>query len=404
MRVVPTSSTDVCFPVRAVHFGRSVAWICFAAASLVFAQAESAQTKFRVLHSFTDKADGGTPDAGLYRDRAGNLYSVALEGGGSNNGVVYKMAPNGKVTTLYSFNGGNDGRRPESNLVMDTSGNLYGTTDQGGPEDSGTVYRLAPDGTETVLYAFTGGDHGAAPDNGVVIDSSGNLYGTTYVGGADGDGVAFTIPAGGTFSVIHTFTGGSDGGSPIGNLLIGKDGKFYGTAVIGGAHGWGTVFRMSSTGQIDTLYSFAGAPDGQYPNGTLIADKAGNLYGTTRAGGGSYCSNGCGTIFRLTPEGSETVLHAMKGNREGGEPYWGVVADKAGDLFVPTEIAGGAGGYGTVDELMTDGSLKVLHIFEGSSDGEYPGAGLFDAKTGTFYCTTYTGGPLGWGTAFEIRK
>ena len=360
---------------------------------------------FGLLHVFLDTPDGATPWSNLLF-KGGKFYGTTLEGGTSNNGVVFQMDAKGHTIILYSFQGGSDGRRPLSNVISDKAGNLYGVTEEGGTYDAGTVYRLAPDGTETLLHDFTGGSDGANSDAGLVMDKSGNLFGTTPVGGPQQAGVAFEISANGTFSVLHNFTNGSDGGFPEDSLLLDKRGNLFGTAVTGGTHGFGVVYRIDAHGNFKELYSFAGGSDGLYPQARVIEDKAGNLYGTTDFGGGTGCSgsDGCGTIFKLAPDGTETVLYAFTGGNDGAAAYTGVVADKQGNLYAATKAGGNSNGYGALDELSPDGTLTVLHVFQGASDGEYPDRGLINPRTGNYIGETYTGGPDGWGTAYEVGK
>jgi uncharacterized repeat protein (TIGR03803 family) len=198
-----------------------------------------AQAKpFEVLHVFTDTPDGATSNAPVILDKSGDLFGTALQGGTSNNGAVFEIAADGTESVLYSFAGGNDGRRPEAGLVEDKAGNLYGTTNQGGPADAGTVFKLAPDGGETVLYAFAGASDGSFPQAALILDEGGNLYGTTTEAGSsgcegEGCGTLFDVAADGKFMVLHAFTG-SDGASPEGNLISDGQGNLYGTAEGGG--------------------------------------------------------------------------------------------------------------------------------------------------------------------------
>lgn len=368
-----------------------------------------AHDRFHVLHTFLDGDDGGTPNTPVILDGKGNLYGTALQGGANNDGVVFRITPKGEETTLYSFAGGADGDKPEAGLVMDRSGNLYGTTNLGGPSDQGTVFRLAPDGTETVLHAFTGGGDGGYPQANLLLDKSGNLYGTTVSGGRgcnDGCGTIFKIAPDGSFTTLYTFTGGDDGWFIMSGLIADGKGNLYGTAQVGGAHGFGTVFRLSQRGAFKVLYAFRGGNDGAYSQAGLMRDASGNLYGTTRGGGGSNaCGDyGCGTIFRLAPDGTETVLYAFTGGTDGGEPYGGVTADGAGNLYGTAITGGNSAGLGVVFELRSGGAFKVLHTFEGESDGAWPEAGVSLDKSGNVYSTAYAEGPDGWGTVFKIRQ
>ena len=375
---------------------------------LLFSVPTGAHDRFHILHTFLDGDDGGTSNAPVILDRKGNVYGTALQGGANNDGVVFRITPKGKLSTLYSFAGGNDGDKPEAGLVMDRSGNLYGTTNLGGPADQGTVFKVMPDGTEAVLHAFTGGGDGGYPQANLLLDKTGNLFGTTVSGGSgcsDGCGTVFKIAADGTFTTLYAFKGGDDGWFIMSGLIADGKGNLYGTAQSGGAHGFGTVFRLSQNGALKVLYAFQGGNDGAYSQAGLIRDSSGNLYGTTRGGGGSgACGEyGCGTIFKLAPDGTETVLYAFQGGSDGGEPYGGVTADASGNLY-GTTIAGGDGGLGVVFELLSGGPLKLLHIFQGTSDGAWPEAGIALDSSGSVYGTAYAEGPDGWGTVFRIRQ
>jgi uncharacterized repeat protein (TIGR03803 family) len=363
-------------------------------------------TPFHMLHSFLDGSDGASPDGPLIADSQGNLYGTALQGGSNNDGVVFEVTPRGKESVLYSFQGGSsDGNKPQAGLIADTAGNLYGTTYFGGPSDEGTVFKLAPDGTEAMLHAFSGATEGANPQAALVADFAGNLYGTTSDGGASNNGTVFRLAPKGALSVLHAFSGGSDGGFPQAALVADKRGSLYGTAATGGAHGQGTVFRISAKGGFKVVYSFAGGKDGADPIAPLIVDGKGNFYGTTRLGGGTGCfDGGCGTVFRLSPDGKEAVLYAFTGGSDGGEPYGGVVRDAKGNLYGATVTGGGGSGYGTAFKLARDGTFTVLHTFSGQSDGEYPNAGLIIGNDGRLYGTSYAGASQDWGSVYAIRK
>ena len=256
-----------------------------------------------MLYSFTG-SDGSEPFAGLIADSSGNLYGTTQSGGASGgHGVVFKLSPSGTETVLHTFTGGSDGGIPRAGLIADTGGNLYGTTAGGGASNAGTVFKLSPSGTETVLYSFTGSD-GSGPFAGLIADSSGNLYGTTQSGGASGGhGVVFKLSPGGTETVLYSFTGGSDGGTPRAGLIADSSGNLYGTTQFGGPGcggvGCGVVFKLSPSGTETVLYSFTGS-DGSGPFPGLIADSSGNLYGTTLSGG---ASGGHGVVFKLTGAG-----------------------------------------------------------------------------------------------------
>jgi len=275
-----------------------------------------------VVHSFgATKTDGTLAYGGLIADSAGNHYGLTYTGGtgGVSCGVlgcgtVYKVDKTGKETVLYSFTGATDGGGPYyGNLVRDAAGNLYGTNGFGGSLSNcsvgcGVVFKVDSTGHESVLYAFTGGADGANPRGGLVRDSAGNLYGTTYDGGIPGGcifgygcGTVFKLDTSGNLTTLYSFTGGSDGGNSFATLVRDAAGNLYGTTYAG-AFGYGTIFKLDSAGNETTLYQFTDTTDGAFPIAGLVRDAAGNLYGTTAGGGGaSACTGGCGTVFKLTP-------------------------------------------------------------------------------------------------------
>lgn len=350
-----------------------------------------------VLYSFSGGSDGGSPAATLL-DQAGILYGTTQAGGASGNGTVFELTPNGTETVLYSFTGGNDGGTPVANLIRDNSGNLYGTTYFGGTGGAGTIFKLPPNGTESVLYSFTGGSDGGYPPAGLTSDKSGALFGTTQGGGSAGNGAVFELAPDGTEHVLYSFTGGSDGNAPFAGVIEDKARNLYGTTYGGGAAGNGTVFELAPNGTETVLYSFTGGADGGTPVAGVIQDKAGNFYGTTYVGG----ANNAGTVFRLGRDGHETVLYSFTGANDGGSPVAGLVA-KANDLY-GTASAGGAYGFGVVFGIATDGTETVLHSFTGGSDGAYPYAGLTLGNADSLYGTTIQGGSGGNGTVFQVTR
>jgi uncharacterized repeat protein (TIGR03803 family) len=254
--------------------------------------------KETTLYTFSG-ADGATPFAGLVQDAAGNLYGTTSTGGASSVGTAFKLAKTGKETVLHSFTGtGGDGSYPEAGLVRDANGNLYGTTVSGGASVYGTVFELNKTGKETVLYSFSGGTDGGYPLYGYLVrDAAGNLYGTTELCGAWGVGTVFKLDKTGKETVLYSFTEGADGGYPLAGLVRDAKGNLYGTTESGGASDYGTVFKVDSTGKETVLHSFNGSTDGGSPYAGLLRDAKGNFYGTTSTGGAS----GYGTVFKLTP-------------------------------------------------------------------------------------------------------
>jgi uncharacterized repeat protein (TIGR03803 family) len=312
-------------------------------------QFSHAQT-LTLLHSFAGgNTDGSTPWAGLVRDSSGNLYGTTYYGGTGGAGVVFKTTSTGTTTILHSFAGGNsDGAYPSfGSLVRDSSGNLYGTTYSGGTGGEGVVFKTTSTGTTTILHSFAGGNSdGAYAFAGLVMDSSGNLYGTTYYGGTGGAGVVFKTTSTGTTTILHSFSGGnSDGANPYAGLDMDSSGNLYGTTYSGSTGGAGVVFKTTSTGTTTVLHSFTGGnSDGANPYAGLVMDSSGNLYGTTYSGG-------AGVVFKTTSTGTTTILHSFAGgNSDGAHPYAGLVMDSSGNLY-GTSLQGGSGGFGVVFKL-----------------------------------------------------
>jgi uncharacterized repeat protein (TIGR03803 family) len=368
--------------------------------------AAPAQT-FTLLHQFRSGPDGINPEAGVVLDAKGNLYGTTLNDGAFASGTVFKVSPAGNERVLYSFTGINgDGAFPFfGSLVRDSTGNLYGTTESGGifdqscPFGCGIVFKVDASGNETVLYRFTGtSEDGTQPWFGLVRNSTGTLYGSIPFGGTFGGGSIFKITPAGNEAVLYDFEGSNDGGFPEGSLLLDAKGDVYGTTSSGGSSfEEGTVFKVAANGKETVLYSFTGGTDGGDPGAGLIRDPAGNLYGTTQVGG----TAGFGTVFKLNLHGQETVVYSFTGGADGAAPFGGsLVRDSAGNLYGVTS-AGGDSGFGVVFEIDTTGTETVLHSFSGT-DGKIPYGTLALDKSGNLYGTTYEGGAYGGGVVFKI--
>src|SRR6266403_535209 len=258
--------------------------------------------------------------------------------------VATPLAPAQTLTVLHSFTGNPDGSMPYGSLVRDSSGNLYGTTTHGGTSGNGTVFKTTSTGTTTVLHSFAGNPDGANPYGGLVVDSSGNLYGTTVIGGTSNNGTVFKTTSTGTTTLLHNFAGNPDGSRPYGGLVRDSSGNLYSTTSQGGSSNLGTVFKTTSTGTTTVLHNFAGNPDGSSPYyDGLVRDSSGNLYGTTTQGG----SSNLGTVFKTTAAGTTTVLHSFVGTPDGSGPYGGLVVDSSGNLY-GTTVIGGTSNNGTI--------------------------------------------------------
>lgn len=302
---------------------------------------------------------------------------------------------------LYSFTGKTDGASPLAPVVIDAAGNLYGTTEAGGSSGLGTVFKVEAGGTETVLHSFAGGTtDGCNPGGALIEDAAGNLYGTTNKCGASNVGTVFKVEPSGTETVLHSFTGDtSDGSYPyLTSLLIDKKDNLYGVAQNGGTARVGVVYELSKSGTLTVLHSFlAGTKDGCYPYGTPTMYK-GVLYGTTQGCG----SSGKGTVWKVTKKGKEKLLHSFLGGpTDGAGPYAGVILDATGNLYGDT-LAGGSVGLGTVYELSKTGVLTLLQSFDGYT-GSSPYGGLIRDAAGNLYSTAFSGGSSGYaGVVWEV--
>ncbi|HTA25799.1 MAG TPA: choice-of-anchor tandem repeat GloVer-containing protein [Terriglobales bacterium] len=387
----------------------------------------AANASDKVLYSFKGGDDGANPSAPLVADRFGNLYGTTDSGGGGCNcGTVFVLSPPAKQnddwteTILYRFQG-NEGASPEAGLIFDEAGNLYGTTATGGLSRDGSVFKLTPPSppgeswTETTLYQFSGGNDGAYPLSSLVLDKTGNLYGTTlFGGGAPQAGVVFQVappivPGGNwTETVLHRFGHGPDGANPEAGLLIDKQGALYGTTMGSYQSGAGVVFKLSPPPpQRDTwtehgLYKFEGFADGSEP-GYIVAGRAA-LYGAATLGGQANY----GTIFQLIPQAGlwkETTLYNFQGGSDGGLPVGQLLGDRSGNLY-GTTYAGQQPDNGTVFRLSPSKSgtwtKTTLHEFGGNGDGATPNGGLVKGKRGALYGTTYNGGAFSVGAVYAV--
>jgi uncharacterized repeat protein (TIGR03803 family) len=359
-----------------------------------------------VLHGFgAQSGDGANPYEGLILDQAGNLYGTTMNGGTYGYGTVFKTTSTGQESLLHSFsNTQGDGAYPLGGLLMDAAGNLYGTTTSGGPFGMGIVFAVTSTGQESTLYTFqTTLNDGAIPYAPLIMDTAGNLYGTTNDDGFPYVGAAFKLDSTGRESALYVFGSQSgDGAHPTAGLIMDTAGYLYSTTINGGAYDLGTVFRLTPAFQESVLYSFgAQSADAMHPEwGSLIFDTAGNLYGTTAAGG----AYGWGAVFKLTSAGQESVLYSFLGPPDdGGDPFAGLITDKAGNLYGTTAY-GGAYGYGAVFKISTTGKESVLYNFANDSgDGANPYGGLILDEAGNLYGTTLNGGTYGYGTVFKVK-
>ncbi len=359
----------------------------------------SASIVFTNLISF-NQTNGAFPNAGLIQGNDGNFYGTTASGGPGGGGTLFQITPSGTLTNLVSFDGTN-GADPRARLVQGSDGNLYGTTYNGGSNNAGTVFQLTTNGTLTTLATFAN-TNGAYPIAGLVQGQDGNFYGTTAIGGTNGFGTVFQVMTNGALATLVSFNiNGNAGNSPYAGLVQNNDGSLYGTTYLGGTNGHGTIFKLTTNGTFTSLHSFTGTNDGGNPYARLAQGSDGNFYGTTFYGG----AKGFGTAFKFATNGTLTTLVSF-GNTNGAYPQAGLVQGSDGS-FYGTTTAGGAYtnlsglGYGTVFKLGTNGSLTTLFSFNGTN-GASPQAGLVQSVDGSFYGTTANGGTNGYGTVFRL--
>jgi uncharacterized repeat protein (TIGR03803 family) len=405
--------------MKVLHVG------CIIGGLLSLALSLSAQT-FTTLHSF-DNTDGAFILAGLIQATDGNFYGTAYEGGANCSpdgcGTIFKITPGGALTTLHSFcsqSNCTDGEYPEAGLIQ-ANGNFYGTTYEGGancaPDGCGTIFKITSGGTLTTLYNFcsqSGCSDGYYPEAGLIQASNGDFYGTTTFGGAGGVGTVFKITPSGTLTTLHSFCSQSnctDGYYPEAGLIQATNGNFYGTTYAGGgANSRGTVFKITPSGTLTTLYSFcpqSGCPDGSDPQAGLAQATNGNFYGTTFAGG----THDLGTVFKITLSGNLTTVHSFcsvgyPDCADGDLPRFGALVQATnGDLYGTAPSGGAQIYYGIIFKITPGGSLTTLYSFcpqSGCPDGDDPRGTLVQDTNGNLYGTTFAGGANGFGTVFSL--
>jgi uncharacterized repeat protein (TIGR03803 family) len=376
---------------------------------LLAAATGSATTTFKTLVNFNGQNGSNPLRESLVQGTDGNLYGTTEEGGTFGFGSVFKLTPGGTLTTIYNFTNTPDGAYPRGGLVLGSSGVFFwGTTSQGGANGLGTFFKITAVGTLTIVHSFNGAD-GEFPPNPCVQGTDGNFYGVTE-GAINAPGIhiygtIFKITPAGTLTTLHNFCTQADcpdGAYPIGALVQGSDGTFYGTTNQGGANNLGTVFSVTSGGTLTTLHSFIGT-DGANPQAQPTQEPSLNFYGTTVTGGASNL----GTVFKITSGGTLTTLHSFNGT-DGQYPAGELVKATDGNLYGTTTGAINAPGIhilGTIFKITPAGVVTTLHNFcsqTGCPDGSYPYGSLVQRTTGTFFGVTSAGGSSGLGTAFSL--
>jgi uncharacterized repeat protein (TIGR03803 family) len=374
------------------------------------------------LYSFGGTStDAMGPSGVLFQGSDGNFYGTSDRGGlaecadGASSdpyytgcGTVFKITPAGKETVLHSFAAApGDGTAPAV-LIQGSDGNFYGATAGGGANNAGTVFKLTPEGVETILYSFKGGTDGAAAQ-GLIQANDGNFYGTTAGGGANNAGTVFRLTSEGVETILYSFSGrqdappegANDGANPIGQLLQGTDGNFYGVTALGGLQApdvmdgtCGTVFEVTPEGVETILHRFSG-PDGQSPAAGLIQGNDGNFYGTTTGGNTTF-----GTVFKVTPQGVETTLYIFSPSSPSTpfDPTNALTQGTDGNLYGTTS-GGGMNQGGTMFQLTPEGAVAVLYSFPKTSG---PNTNLVQGSDGNFYGGTALNGAYNRGYFFKL--
>jgi uncharacterized repeat protein (TIGR03803 family) len=397
----------------AARKARAEVSLAFVAALLIIlaagvpAQAQTFTDK--IIYSFSGAADGNEPlFSGVVQDSLGNFYGTTYSGGAFKYGTVFKVDAAGNETVLHSFGEKHDGRSPIAGLVIDPVGHLFGTTSAGGirsgkcEQGCGIVFEIEPNGDEKILHGFAAGSDGANPFGGLIRDQAGNLYGTTELGGAFGCGTIFKVDASGVYTILYSFEGQPEAQNPEAGLIHDDAGNLYGTTSSGGVYNYGSVYKFDASGHESVLHSFAGGlkSDGQSPDAALFRAPNGDLYGTTYLGG----TIGIGTVFKLDPDGKETILHTFgSAKNDGAYAESPLVSDSQGNLYGST-IQGGTFGLpgGIVFQISAQGEYSIVYDFGAQSDGSSPDGPLLPGPDGTFYGTTSSGGAAGPGTVYQL--
>ena len=367
---------------------------------------------FTVIDNLGFGTDGSYPQSGPIVGSDGNFYGTTECGGALDVGAVYRLTPAGTESIVTSFASGTVARGPVGELVQAGDGNFYGTTYWGGSNNTGTVFKLASDGTVTTLWSFGSGSDGQLPKGGLVQASDGNFYGTTGSGGTTGYGTLFRMTPGGVETVLWNFGNGTDGFAPQGALVMGSDGNLYGTTSLGGTNASGTIFRITLTGVETVVWNFgsavAGTVDGGLPAPRLIIGSDGNFYGTTEGGG----TNGGGTLFRFTPAGTLSVVWAFGAGTDGNGPWSGVTQGTDGN-FYGTTVSGGTiqtcgasynYGCGTIFRITPAGEESVLWDFGfGGNGAQVSPLSVVQSADGSLFGVTSSGGPAGGGSIFQLK-
>ncbi|MCX8515255.1 MAG: hypothetical protein ORN24_06760 [Burkholderiales bacterium] len=373
---------------------------------------QQGQSNYQVIFNFVSDSTGARP-MGLFLDSDNSLYGTTIAGGSQSQGIVYKLDANHQFKQLHDFVNPEDGAFPNSALILNADGYLYGTTVFGGSSAKcdfgcGTIYKIDKNGNEQVLHSFDNSD-GSAPYAKLTIDKNGMIYGVTSGGGNYGGGTIFQITPQLQLNTLFSFTKNDMGYSPQSALVLGADGEYYGTTLYGdGGNYYGSIFKMDQNNNVSVVHSFTGSEDGSFPNSEPILAKDGSLYGTTNLGGDAKCNSiGCGTVYKLTPSGQKITVYAFQDRSSGIDPSSNLVMDSAGNLYGATNLGGKdsfktPNGFGVIYKIDVNGNYSVIHEFQGGNDGYDPEGNLVIDSAGNIYGTTFAGGTEDLGTVFEI--
>jgi uncharacterized repeat protein (TIGR03803 family) len=348
-------------------------------------------------------SNGANPEAGLVQGTDGNFYGTSYSGGTNGLGTVFRISSAGTLVLLWQFGTSpSNGANPDAGLVQGRDGSFYGTTQNGGTNSAGTVFRITTNGSLTTLWQFgIGVTNGVNPEAGLMQAIDGNLYGTTIGGGTNGNGTVFRITTNGNLTTLYQFGGYfTNSVQPQAGLVQGNDSNLYGTTIGGGTNDDGTVFRITTNGNLTTLWQFGSGPtNGIGPSGGLIMGADGNLYGATVAGG----TNNDGTVFRITTNGNLTTLWQFGVVAANGVNPSGNLLQGSDSNFYGTAGGGGTNNAGTVFRISSEGTFTTLWQFgRNATNGLVPGAGLVQGSDGDFYGTTTGGGTNSEGSVFKL--
>ena len=349
-----------------------------------------------MLKQFFYNTDGAYPDGELIKGPDGYLYGLTSAGGPNSYGTIFKISTSGNFSVIKNLNFTTDGANPHGHLTFGIDSNFYGITYSGGSTGAGTIFKLTRNGVYSVIHTMNKTTEGGNSYASLTQGTDGNLYGTTYSGGQYGYGTIFKVTTGGNLTVIKHLSSTTDGTYPQSDLIQAKDGSFYGTCYGGGQYGGGTIFKIAGN-NFTVVKHFSLSADGGYPYGGLMQYNDSTFYGITRTSG----AKGGGTIYKLTKSGAYTIVHALDYNIEGNASSSVPVKGNDGSLYAMTSL-GGTFNYGIIFKTTTAGVFTVINTFSGSTIGNTPYSSFIKGKDSAYYCTTSAGGAYGYGSIVKI--